>query len=65
MLGPRFFFCEDSMTDIPGTEPDVSAALRRRAAAPLRPIVVQQACDLGLFSDEPLQLDLVDLARRK
>jgi hypothetical protein len=39
--------------------------LRRRAAAPLRPAVDQRPCDVGLFSDERDQADLVDLARHK
>jgi hypothetical protein len=36
----------------------------RLAAAPLRPRKAQAACDLGLFSDDARQADLVDLARR-
>jgi predicted RNA methylase len=36
----------------------------RLAAAPLRPRKAQAACDLGLFSDDARQADLVDMARR-
>lgn len=32
---------------------------QQRAAAPLRPSKPQQACDVGLFSDDAAQLDLV------
>jgi hypothetical protein len=43
---------------------DVKGAAQRRAASRLLAPKPQQACDLGLFSDERDQLDLVDLSRR-
>jgi hypothetical protein len=47
---------------IPEDEACVTA--RRKAGAPLRPRAPQAPCDVGLFSDEPKQTDLVDLVRR-
>jgi len=38
---------------------------RRKAAAPLKPTRPQAPCDIGLFSDEALQLDLVEMLRSK
>jgi hypothetical protein len=50
---------------IPGTEPATQRALaERRAALPLKPKADQRPCDIGLFSDESAQLDLVDMARK-
>jgi hypothetical protein len=43
---------------------DRLAMLNRQAAAPLRPAVPQEACDVGLFSDQSTQLDLVERMRR-
>lgn len=43
---------------------DLKLTLRARAAAPLKPAKSQAACDVGLFSDDRNQLDLVDLVRR-
>jgi hypothetical protein len=54
-----------TQTTIPGTEPATQRALaERRAALPLKPKADQRPCDIGLFSDESAQLDLVDLARK-
>lgn len=39
--------------------------LRRLAAAKLKPSREQQPCDVGLFSDEASQTDLVDMANRR
>jgi hypothetical protein len=45
---------------LPGAERAGDAAMARRAAdAPLRPRVPQQPCDLGLFSDDAAQVDLL------
>ena len=44
---------------LPGCEPDVGGLLRLKAGAPMRPGKPQAACDIGLFSDEADQLDLV------
>ena len=38
---------------------------RRQAAAPLRPKVRQETCDIGLFSDAANQTDLVDAAKAR
>lgn len=43
---------------------DLKLTLRARAAAPLKPAAAQAACDVGLFSDDRQQLDLVDMTRR-
>jgi hypothetical protein len=37
--------------------------MKRQAAAPLRPRKPQQQCDVGLFSDDRQQMDLVETAR--
>ena len=51
---------------IPGTEKISDRELAaRRAALPLKPKVAQERCDLGLFSDQSKQVDLVDLSKRK
>jgi hypothetical protein len=42
----------------------VRLLLQRQADATLRPGKPQQPCDLGLFSDDAAQADLVDMARR-
>lgn len=39
------------------------ALAKRKAAAPLTPKQAQAACDIGLFSDDAAQSDLVDMAR--
>jgi hypothetical protein len=44
---------------LPCTGPDVRGLLRQKAAAPIKPRKPQVACDIGLFSDEADQLDLV------
>ena len=44
---------------------DVKGAVQRRADARLLAPKPQQPCDVGIFSDDANQLDLVDLARRK
>jgi hypothetical protein len=46
--------------ELPDTAPDRAAALRRRAAAPLRPSKIQAPCDIGLFSDDATQLELMN-----
>lgn len=52
-----------------GTLPGIGQATQRelaerRARAPLKPAKPQKACDVGLFSDESAQVDLVDVARK-
>lgn len=47
---------------IPGTAPITQRELaERRAALPLKPKADQRPCDVGLFSDEAAQFDLVDM----
>jgi len=46
---------------MPGCAPDVGGLLRLKAKAPMRPGKPQRPCDLGLFSDEADQLDLVEM----
>lgn len=56
---------QDDTLVIPGFDPISDAALAaRRIREPLKPTAVQKPCDVGLFSDESAQLDLVDMARR-
>lgn len=52
----------------PGIVPppeSAARAIQRKANAPLKPKAEQKPCDVGLFSDDRDQLDLVDQARRK
>jgi hypothetical protein len=44
---------------MPGTGPGIGGLLRLKAAAPIKPAKPQKPCDVGLFSDEADQLDLV------
>lgn len=47
---------------LPGAERvSLAAMAKRRANAPLRPAKPQKPCDVGLFSDEADQLDLVEM----
>ncbi|MES2166601.1 MAG: hypothetical protein V4458_06150 [Pseudomonadota bacterium] len=43
------------------TQNDQAVVAQRRAASPLKPKVPQRPCDVGLFSDEADQLDLVEM----
>ena len=45
-----------------GFESHRKLVLQHKADAPLRPAKPQEACDVGLFSDQASQLDLVTLA---
>jgi hypothetical protein len=47
-----------------GCEPDLAGTLQRKADASLKPAVPQEPCDVGLFSDESKQVDLVDMLRK-
>jgi hypothetical protein len=51
----------ERQTVLPGTAADVRGLLRLKANAPLKGRKPQQACDVGLFSDEADQLDLVEM----
>jgi hypothetical protein len=48
-------------TAIPGTGADIAGALQRKANAPIKPRKPQAPCDIGLFSDDADQLDLVEM----
>lgn len=53
-----------TQTTIPGAERISDGDLaKRRAATPLKAKVPQRPADIGLFSDERDQLDLVDMAK--
>lgn len=43
---------------------DQAEIARRKTLAPLKPKTAQRPMDLGLFSDDARQTDLVDLARK-
>lgn len=52
---------QERQTELPGAGPDLGGMLRQKAAAPIKPAKPQQPCDVGLFSDEADQLDLVEM----
>ena len=47
--------------DIPGTEAKPVDMVKRLAAAPLQASKPQKPCDVGLFDDTALQIDLEDM----
>lgn len=50
---------------LPGTEKASDATMAQRSSAkPLRPRVPQVPCNIGLFSDDAAQADLLDLMGR-
>jgi hypothetical protein len=50
---------------LPGAEKASDAAMARRCPAkPLRASLPQQSCDIGLFSDDAAQSDLLHLIGR-
>ena len=51
---------------LPGAERVGQGALaKRKAAEPLRATSPQKPCDVGLFSDDAAQSDLIDLLRHR
>lgn len=52
--------------DLPGQLeiPAISPLVQRRAAQSMVPDKPQKPCDIGLFSDDAAQLDLVEMARK-
>jgi hypothetical protein len=50
---------------LPQCDHDATGLARKLAAAPLKPRKPQAPCDVGLFSDEADQLDLVSLFRER
>lgn len=50
---------------LPGMTPlGVVPIAVRKAAQPLRPSKPQEPCDVGLFSDDSKQIDLIDMVRQ-
>jgi hypothetical protein len=47
--------------DLPQTQARAAELARLKAAAPLRPAKPQKPCDVGLFSDEADQMDLIEM----
>jgi hypothetical protein len=47
--------------DLPQTEENTAAAAMLRGAMPLKPKQPQKPMDIGLFSDEANQLDLIEM----
>src|SRR5690242_18274331 len=47
--------------DMPQTEERLADLARLKAAAPMRPTKPQMPCDVGLFSDEADQIDLIEM----
>jgi hypothetical protein len=62
-MATQFLFERDANTQaaiwIKQTAPDVAGLLRLKASAPIKPRKPQIPCDVGLFSDDADQLDLV------
>jgi len=48
---------------LPGAERKPAELARRLAAGPLKPAAEQKPCDVGLFSDDAKQLDLLQLTK--
>jgi hypothetical protein len=46
--------------DLPETEPSEHQWMSARCAIPLKPSKPQLPCDVGLFSDDAAQTDLID-----
>lgn len=47
--------------DMPQTEERLADLAKAKAAAPMRPAKPQRPCDVGLFSDEADQMDLIEM----
>lgn len=47
--------------DLPSTPERTGDLLRLKSRQPLRPSKPQLPCDVGLFSDEPDQVDLIEM----
>jgi len=48
-------------TNLPQTEPSEHQWMAARCAIQLKPSKAQLPCDIGLFSDEANQLDLIEM----
>lgn len=49
----------DAQASLPGTAADVGGLLRQKAAAPIKPRKDQKPLDIGLFSDDADQTDML------
>ncbi len=47
--------------DLPATEQRIAETLKQKAGASLRPSKPQLPLDVGLFSDDVLQTDLIEI----
>lgn len=47
--------------DLPQTGPDVRSLTQAKASAPMKPAKPQAPCDIGLFSDDADQMDLIEM----
>lgn len=47
--------------DLPQTEERMGDLAKAKALAPMRPAKPQKPCDVGLFSDEADQMDLIEM----
>jgi hypothetical protein len=45
--------------------PQAKSFAQVAAEKPMKPAKAQEACDIGLFSDDAAQLDLVDVASKR
>jgi hypothetical protein len=52
-------FLSDRQHEMRGMSADIANLLRQKAAAPIKPAKPQKPCDVGLFSDDADQIDLV------
>lgn len=51
----------NSQSNIPGTAPDSAGLAKLLAAKPILALKPQLPCDIGLFSDDANQLDLIEM----
>ena len=47
--------------DLPQTESRLGELAKIKAAEPLRPTIAQKPLDIGLFSENKLQIDLIEM----
>jgi hypothetical protein len=51
--------------ELPDTGEDMAGLAKLKGGSPLKPTAPQKPCDIGLFSDNAAQIDLVDIIGRK
>ena len=68
-MGPLYVLTNPSgkraQLELPQCGPDFAGQGRRATEAPLMGRVPQQACNIGLFSDDAKQVDLISLLDRQ